>query len=98
MGKGTQRPNFQFLFFSLILMVDLTKKPAKKTAWKNIEASQSYGTFCDTHLHAYVWHVMTLIAVFSTLRLETLCTFSHEPPQLIFHDESVLWNAPSYEN
>ena len=69
--------------FSWILMEDSTKKPAKKTAWKNIEASQSYSTFCDTRLHAYLWHVMTLIAVFSTLRLRTLCTFSHEPPQIV---------------
>ena len=40
--------------------------------------------FCDMRLHAYVWRVMTLIVVFSTLRLETLCTFSHEPPRIIF--------------
>ena len=26
---------------------------------------------------------MTLIAVFSTLRLRTLCTFSHEPPHML---------------
>ena len=62
--------------------MDLTKKPEQKTAWKNIVASQSYGSFCDTHLHAYVWHAIILIVVFSTLRLETLCTFSHEPPQI----------------
>ena len=33
-------------------------------------------------LHGYSWHVLTLIAVFSTLRLWTLCTFSHEPPHI----------------
>ena len=28
---------------------------------------------------------MTLVAVFSTLRLETLCTFSHEPPHIFLN-------------
>ena len=32
---------------------------------------------------------MTLIAVFSTLRLRTLCTFSHEPPHLKQANQAV---------
>ena len=82
-GKRYTTSKFSIFVFSLTFMEDLTKKPALKTAWKNIESSQSYSTFCDTRVHAYAWHVMTLIAVFSTLRLRTLCTFSHEPPQLV---------------
>ena len=60
----------------------LTHNIRSASALPIIEASQSYSTFCDTRLHAYLWHVMTLITVFSTLRLHTLCTFSHEPPHL----------------
>ena len=36
---------------------------------------------------------MTLITVFSTLRLRTLCTFSHEPPHIVTSLVTIPTNA-----
>ena len=57
-GKRYTTSKFSLFVFSRILIQDLTKKPAEKTAWKNIESSQSYGTFCDKHymdIHDTSW-------------------------------------------
>ena len=53
MGKGTQRPNFQFLFFT-DSNGGFKEKTSVENCLKNIEASQITAIFCDTHLHAYV--------------------------------------------
>ena len=56
--------------------------------WMSEKVLSLFFFFCGViRLHTYVWHVMTLIVVFSTLRLETLCTFSHEPPRLVLFCE-----------
>ena len=81
MGKGTQHPNFLFCFFTHSYgesNEETSVEDRLKTYWVITKLRHFLWHVC-----ACICHLITLIAVFSTLRLRTLCAFSHGPPHFV---------------